>query len=485
METRENGAVEECLRRIGRLPHAAAIRPEDAIRWVRLTLSIDPERVHWHIARAGGVGGSEAGAMLSWAYGEGSAREGAERLARRKLLMLPPDAGNFDTMRGVYLEPFVRQVYEERMTRDGRDWRRRDDLRAHVEAGTHPEMPWMRASLDGLYEVDGVLTIPDFKAPSEDSLQGMIRHGDYDEYRAQLNHYALVARGRGVEIGALDLVLFDYRRVATEGARICPVEVDPDMQDRLGRASSRFWSCVAGGELPEAPRERVLAHPGIPPEIEDAARRALHAKVLMDGFGDAFEENRGKVTRWVSKAGRLNGGMLPLGSLAEGARGLLEVRGKPGLDVGAAVGRLADLGMDAAAMDGLRRPDSYDPKKLGASCAAMSALLRRAAEALPDDEAGLALAAEIEGVLKAAPLKERGAYDPDSVKEALASFGEIPDNFTVEAVSANLPRGNSQDLLEFKEVVGARGTELMEDLVPCMQGEDKSQKSPEGPSPGR
>ena len=95
-----------------------------------------------------------------------TSRETAERLGKRKLLTIPPDVGNFDMLRGAYMEDFVRHMYEERLTLDGRDWRVRNDLVKVVQSGPHPDMPWMRASLDGLYEIDGVLVIPDFKAPS-------------------------------------------------------------------------------------------------------------------------------------------------------------------------------------------------------------------------------------------------------------------------------------------------------------------------------
>jgi len=476
----------ECLARISRLPHAGIIRPEDALRWTRLTLGIDPERIFWHIARAGGVGGSEAGALLVWACGEGCARESAERLALRKLLVLPPDRGNDDTKRGIFLEPFIRRIYEDKLTRDGHAWRRRDDLQAQVEAGPHPQMPWLRASLDGLYEIDGATVIADFKAPSEASLSEFIRHQNYDDYRAQLNHYALVAEGRGVRVDGLDLAFFDYRRAATEGVRICPIAIDRALQRRLADAADLFWNRhVVRGLVPREARERELSHPDVPASVSEAARRAVHAKILGDLFKNEFEDAREAVTVWVRSAGRIGGGVLPLGSLAEGARGFLEVKARETMDTDAAVGRLRDLGMPEKAIEALRGQASYDTKKLPAAFEGMRRLMERAAAAIAAGGAGPDLGKEIELMLARAPIREAGGFDPAAVAEALASVGEVPHNYLCEDVSANLPRGKAQDLAEFKEKISGCGGELLNSLVSCKQeAEELHEELPDGPVPG-
>lgn len=480
-------AVTECLNRIGRLPHAAVIRPDDARRWVRRTMSIDAERIEWHIARAGGIGGSEAGAMIAWAFGGMNARETAERLALRKLLVIPPDAPNFDTGRGNYLEPHIRAVYEEKLTRQGRDWRRRDDLRSIIEAGPHPEMPWMRASLDGLYEIDGAIVLPDFKAPSEDTLDGYMRHHDYDDYRAQLNHYALVAEGRGVRIDKLELAFYDYRRVSVEGVRICPVALDRDLQDRLAQACDTFWNHhVAHGIVPREDRERVLGHRDVPVEVEAAARRAVDCKILADQFGASYEEARGKVARWVSTTGRLRDGMLPLGSMTEDASGFLEMRAKTVIDLDAAVARLRDLGMPEHEVDGLRLPPALDSAKAAACYQSAIDLLSRVASGQENWVVDETLGQDIRNLLASVPGREKSGFDPVRVEAALVSFGEVPYIFHVERVAGTLPRGKSQDLLERKEILSFLGDGFLDSLVACKQvAEELHEESPSGPTPGR
>jgi predicted phage-related endonuclease len=244
------------LEAISRLPQAAVLLPENVSRWLVDTMRIDPERVEWHIQRAGGFGGSEAGLLLEWATrndpnpivntGWGT----PARLVRQKLLMLAPDAPGLDARRGIALEPVIAQMFEDALARDGRILKRREDLKYIVESRGHPSMPWMRASLDGLYEIDSKLWIVDFKAPSETSLE---KHREKLSigYIAQLNHYAMVARGFGVEVDNLALVMFDYRRFAEKPISIFEVQSDPELQRRIAEGGRSLWhDHVLAGRVP-------------------------------------------------------------------------------------------------------------------------------------------------------------------------------------------------------------------------------------------
>src|SRR3546814_15867511 len=83
-----------------------------------------------------------------------------------------------------------------------------------IESAPHPEYPWLRASLDGIYEIDGQIWIVDFKAPSESVLEEYRRTRDFGDYTWQLNHYRTAAEGKGIHVARLALALYDYR--ATE-----------------------------------------------------------------------------------------------------------------------------------------------------------------------------------------------------------------------------------------------------------------------------
>src|SRR5690606_10429535 len=150
-----------------------------------------------------------------------------------------------------YLEDHVREVFERKLTEQGKTWRPRLDLKAAVEAGPHPEHPHLRASLDAFYEIDGELVITDFKAPSETSLDSYRRYGDFDDYVAQLNHYKVVAKGHGVRVDRLLLAMYDYRRVASVGCEVFDIPDDPALQNRIIEASAELWNAyILQGLIP-------------------------------------------------------------------------------------------------------------------------------------------------------------------------------------------------------------------------------------------
>lgn len=476
--------VEECLRRIGRLPHAAVIERDDALRWVRLTLGIEPERVGWHIARAGGIGGSEAGTLVAWRFGGFHTRGDAHRMAKQKLLKLPPDRRNDDTGRGAFLEDHIASVFEHGLTRRGLDWRARDDLKAAIEAGPHPDFPWLRASVDKVYEIGGRNVIVDFKAPSEESLQEYVRHGSYQDYAAQLNHYCLVGEGRGVRVDGLLLAMYDYRRVSSVGCHEFEIGIDRDLQQRIVAASAEFWNgYVMEGALPAADEDRVLqADGGVPPEVDDAARRAVVTKIIADKATKDYAAAQEEIAHWVRRTGTLGDGVLPLGSFAEGSPGFLQVRATAVLDAEAAVQRLRDLGVAEAEIEGLREPDKYDGKKLPAAFDAMRALMADFAAAARTGGDLSALASAAEKALAAAPVKEKGGWDEEKIKTILEILGENPYTFLTERISSGLPRGKRQDLTERRALVGRDLDLLVGDLAFCAPARAE-EASPEAQAP--
>src|SRR3546814_10077456 len=72
-----------------------------------------------------------------------------------------------------------------------------------IESAPHPEYPWLRASLDGIYEIDGQIWIVDFKAPSESVLEEYRRTRDFGDYTWQLHHYRKAAEGKGIHVDGL------------------------------------------------------------------------------------------------------------------------------------------------------------------------------------------------------------------------------------------------------------------------------------------
>jgi predicted phage-related endonuclease len=412
---------------ISRLPQAAVLIPENVSRWLADTLRIDPERVEWHIQRAGGFGGSEAGLLLEWATRfnpvpiTGAGWGTPARLVRQKLLMLAPDAPGVDARRGIALEPVIAQMFEENLAREGRVWARRDDLKRVVESGGHPAMPWMRASLDGLYEIDGKLWIVDFKAPSETSLE---KHREKLSmgYVAQLNHYAMVARGFGVEVDGLALAMFDYRRFGEEPLAIFDVRPDLDLQRRIAEGGRSLW------------HEHVLT--GQVPAMDDAVTDAV-----PEGLVEILEELR-QVKRGVTDLMRRKDALSHEVLARMSAVGLERIT--VDLSEGSATVTLRrDLDAERAweridafhawktdserVMSGLHAPAFVDAEE----AARWVMALRDALDALPPGVLPEGLAALVERMPEVAP----GKPLRNPIRQALRAIGEDPRDFEVAVVS--------------------------------------------------
>src|SRR3546814_6266959 len=88
-------------------------------------------------------------------------------VGEQKLLMCAPSGPTVDTKRGIELEPFIRDRFEDGLSREGIPFRHRDDLQKLIERAPHPEYPGLRAYLDGINEIEDQIWIVDFKGTSE------------------------------------------------------------------------------------------------------------------------------------------------------------------------------------------------------------------------------------------------------------------------------------------------------------------------------
>lgn len=461
--------IDHLLTLISDLPQAGFLNHGHVENWLNSTLLVDPKRIEWHIARAGGIGGSEVGTILVAADGYGSQREDVSRLAKRKLLIIPPDAPNADMARGIFLEPFIRDLYESRLSRDGVTWRRRDDLKKLVESSHHPEFPWLRASLDGLYEVDGKIVIVDFKAPSEATLEKYLRYMDFNDYRAQLNHYHLVAGGHGVEIDELALVFMDYKDIAGSGVQICGVDIDRRLQDKIVKYTDLFWNdYIMHGSIPQRPQDPVVTPDMIPEDVRYSANRAVVAKAMADWYSKEYESRRGHVVHWAESLGAIEEGIITLGSLSDDGRGLLDVKAEFELDIDSAIDRLRILGMKEENIEQLRLPDVVTAKAAREEYEKLVALTRELVTSIEDSrDPGKGLMTKINRVLTADLQKEKAGFNPEAVAEALEKFGESPYNFRVGNLAATLQRRKSPEMSELRAMADSCGEEFISSVVSC------------------
>jgi len=480
--------VDEALRRIAALPQAPHVAPGDDLRWIQGCLRAEggrADRLLWHADRLAGIGGSEMGAILSWATGDFASRGSASRIARQKLLRLPPDGSNDDMARGAVMEPVIRVFHERLLDAEGRSWRRRPDIEEALSGGgANARTPWLRGSVDGVYEIDGQLVLVDFKAPSETSLERQVRSGPDDDYVVQINHYAAVGEDRAVRFDRAELVAFDYRQVGVSdpgrtgafGVRRFPVALDPGLQLRIRAAAAAFWEgCVLRGEPPEVGRPRLLERAAASDDpvahaeadvAEARARRAALAKFMAEAAERAYEGERAAIGDWVSRAGRLDGAEFLLGNPSGSADsdggpppapwsargGFLRVSAKPAFDAERAVARLRELGMDPSAVEALRGDGGWESpadaqRRLVRVFEAAQALCAsqpppkaaRSAPPSPEEEAAAAerrsrLMASLAKMTRAGlPRRVPGAWDAEKLRAALVACGESCDEFDGEA----------------------------------------------------
>ena len=469
--------VERCLTKISKLPQAPLIRRKTAVWWIERTLEIDAPRIDWHITRAGGVGGSEIHTTMCWEDEEYSF-ETAHRLAKRKLLQLPPDLPNEHTGRGIFMEDYIKDMYEKQLTKQGFEWKERLDIKHKIEASTHPKYPWLRASLDGLYEINGKLVIVDFKAPTEEAMTAYIKHEHFDNYRAQLNHYDLVAEGLGIEIDSLTLCMFDYRNIGT-GLPCFSIKKDPELRASIISSSSDFWNnYVLQGRLPELKTKIVVKADNIPERIQEISQKGVLVKMAIDCFSDEWEDIRKEVADYVKTVGLLQDGILKLGSFVEGQDGFLEVKAKTEFDIEQAVIRLQQLGLTEDQIQELRDPNFYDQKKLNEVFPVLVETLSNIIDSIEKNEAiEKTVLKDAKKILKKAPKAELGDFNEERIKNSLANLGEMLYTFEVEKISSGLPRGKKQDVLERRALVAYELSNLLKRLVPCKEGEDNQEIS--------
>lgn len=465
---------QELLDQIALLPQAGFIDEDRAKRWIERVLEIDPLRAPWHVARAGGFGGSEMGALVASYEGRYHPFSSARESVKHKLLLLPPSRPTVDTKRGTELESFIQGRFEDGLKREGLTFRHRDDYQEIIESAPHPDHPWLRASLDGIYEIDGQIYIVDFKAPSESVLEEYRRTLDFGDYTWQLHHYRKAAEGKGIQVDGLVLAMYDYRQ-----NEVVPFTVahEPERDATLIEAGTTYWNdFVLRDVIPDLPERPVAAAVVAPEEIEIAARRFVAAKMVATAAEAEAGSCRVAVERWIAAEGELAGAVVTLGDY-------MEVRGKPVPDTDAMVSRLVELGLPETAIERLRGPDKIDPKK---AVAAFQGLAIAAREVIHAAElGGDALTKALEGLaeaVEAAPVKEKGAYDESLLQETLVSCGERADKFVTEKLSSALPRRKVIGLAEQRETVEEFYRQLV-DAVSGSYGPDEDQE-PEAPIAG-
>ncbi len=448
--------IDPLLKVVAALPQSQHISRETAERWISGTARVDPSRLEWHLRRAGGFGGSDIGALIASSEGRFHVFSSAHEIVRAKLLRAIPDGETDDTRRGSELEPFIRSVFERRMERDGRVFARRDDLKARIQCGPHPDLDWHLSSPDEIYDIDGKICVVDFKAPTTDMLEQYRRYGGYDDYVYQTHHYALGAIGKGIFVDRMMLAMYDYKRNDVE---VIEVEKSQQVFDRTIEIGEFYWrEHVLKGVVPKhvaRPRVEMLAK--MPAQVRDAAERFVINKIVASHSSEVADDARKEVESWIAENGPVGEAVLTLG--------LMEIRASAVMDVDSAVERLADIGLPIHEIEGLRGPSKFDQKNVASFLTDLLNVSRQIVEAYGNDENPESIVARLGELIETAPVESVGAYDPAKIEAALVSCSERPHRFVREKLSSTLPRGKRQDLLDRKEDVGAMMERMMTSLA--------------------
>lgn len=465
--------------KISKLPQARFLRPEDIEKWIKRTLEIDGERIHWHVARAGGFGGSEMAGLVDSMHGERNFRNTAYGIVSGKMLIIPPSKADPFMMRGTIMEPWARKRFEDKLTEEGRKWRSLDDIQRNaVENVDNKKYPWMRSSLDGLYEVDGEVWIVDFKCPSDDVVNEYKRfcstsntiteHGSpcpnfvpnretmrsknvnvhipFDDYIYQLHHYYTDAGIKGVDADRIVLSVFDYQNGAD--TMMIEIQKDEEVVQELIDAGEFYWNeFVLNGKIPPPDGRDTVVPVNLPENVASAAEKFTLLKVLGSSLDKQTDVHRSEIENWVENNGGLGNEPLKIG--------VVEVKSKLQYDEDRVVNRLMEHGWTESQIDKLRGPGDYDTKKIKASWHNLVLGVDDVVEAIDNrDEAALLQAADyLKNVRSTVPQKNKGPLEQEKITEALLSCKEDPQMYKVETLSTALTRKNNVELDLIREVV--------------------------------
>lgn len=267
-------------------------------------------KVHWHVRRAEGWGGSEA-YLLAWHHirsgrecpddvrerGYGSpAYQSIDALIDGKLLRSVPEPAGFYAKRGLAYEDIVAEVFESVMRSEGYRIERALDLEDRIRdrAARPADMPsWLVGNPDAIYRIDGRLTIVDFKAPAIQTFNKVTKSGlPIVSHDAQLHHYGICSQyviGAAPEHMAvvyLSPELYEQESTRDRSLFVVPVPRTNAIERMLLHAGDELWNeCVLRGRYPTyAPQSAAEApSPDVAPQSRPQSPTETVAKAGSEG----------------------------------------------------------------------------------------------------------------------------------------------------------------------------------------------------------
>lgn len=437
-------------------------------RWVNSVLRTDPSRILWHIARAGGIGGSDIGSIMNVPHAYSSPGE----VYGQKMLLIPPYRATAAMLRGAVIEDQIRTLFEgpedgpiesegdeqrkERLMplisgtfeaelarrNPGTYYTPRPDLEALFTAPIDPSSgtpEWLVGNTDRIYQIGDAIDIIDFKAPSTETLKKMLKDVSYfEKWDTQVQHYGLRSRYLGFEPRNLSLAVFDYQNYGTTPFYLRESQPDDVMFQRILDAGDGFWhdGVLQGINPDERIAVQVLTPTPIPEEVDIIAKRAAHLDAIRSASEEMAKDLKEQMSGYIRE--HPENASLPLGDVWKTSE-------SRELDLEFAFTRLIDLGL---VNDEHREAFRDDPVPMKSNHKDFEASMKLARKNLATIIADIEKApAALEGAAIAALLKSAlqdftpmvpGPLNEDMIRETIAHAQQPISAF--EAVSYDVRR---------------------------------------------
>jgi len=332
------------LSAIKALPQSGAIREQDILPWLARVEAVDPDRADWHVARAGGFGGSDIGVLVEARRGVYNHRTSAHAIVGEKLLMFSPRRPSAAMRRGVALEPLVKKMFEEQFGAI--------DLTSSLGNGVHPAYPWMRYSPDVYCQLPGgEFALVDFKSTHDDTVKAYERSGEVDlSYACQLHHGAQWIRSQGLRVDHLLLVSQNFEKWDLD---VRAVAENPDVHDEIIAAGNHYWERhVLTGVLPPAiAKQEIQLTEEMLSDVRQSSDRVLALRLAAKAVEDELNQWQAKLESTV--------GTFELGEARLSVSGVA-ITAKSKINEGAVRDRLEAVGVSA---DQFTSKGGIDPEK--------------------------------------------------------------------------------------------------------------------------
>ena len=250
---------------IDALPQRGAIKDDHATRWLDRTLKMAVDRmtlehgegkssigdvhqhVMWHIRRASGFGGSEAGTIVKHFQGEKGNFTNAHNLVMEKLLIMAPQPSTPEMARGVRAEPWVQKIYQATT-----GYQTDHEALSLLRGFRWDRAPFLAGTPDDFVLKDNARRrMVDYKAPSAAVCADYETKGISFDYQAQLHHYGIISMAAGSRFEDMSIEVHDPRTFEVVSY---PVAFDKDLARDITSAARTLWNdYVMEGVVPDAP----------------------------------------------------------------------------------------------------------------------------------------------------------------------------------------------------------------------------------------